>query len=84
MLNLEKIKREIKQQTRNGRQSVYLEVADLNELGYNARTVSDRIFVDVNDIIPLIEKAENNNITSKKHTYLSDIDEKGYHFKVID
>lgn len=58
MLDLENLKNEIRQQTRNGRQDVYLKVSDLEALGYEINTVADRIFVKENEIMPLIAQAE--------------------------
>lgn len=46
---IEKLEKEIKEQTKNGREDVYIEVEDLKELGYNFNTEKEgRVFVDVN------------------------------------
>lgn len=45
---LEKLEEEISEQTRNGREKVYIEVDDLNELGYNIDpNKKGRVYVDV-------------------------------------
>lgn len=56
MLNLDKLEQEIAQQTRNGRQSVYVKISDLKELGDTCQTTSDsdRIFVDLDKLESLL------------------------------
>lgn len=45
---LEKLEKEITEQTRNGREDVYIEVDDLNKLGYNIDPKkTGRVYVDV-------------------------------------
>ena len=45
---IEKLDREITQQTRNGRKDVYIEVDDLNKLGYGIDpNKKGRVYVDV-------------------------------------
>lgn len=45
---LEKLDKEITEQTRNGREDVYIEVDDLNELGYRLDpNKKGRVYVDV-------------------------------------
>jgi len=46
---LEKLDKEITEQTRNGREDVYIEVDDLNKLGYGIDPKkTGRVYVDVN------------------------------------
>jgi hypothetical protein len=45
---IERLDKEITQQTRNGRNEVYIQVEDLNKLGYSISTQkTGRIYVDV-------------------------------------
>ena len=46
---IEKLDKEITEQTRNGREDVYIEVEDLNKLGYGIDPKkTGRVYVDVN------------------------------------
>ena len=89
MMNIEEIKKEIRQQTRNGRQDIYLKVSDLKELGYDIDTEDERAFVNESILLPLIAQAEKKNFKESLkvdtgHTYLTGVDEKGYHFRSIE
>ena len=45
---IEKLEKEIAEQTRNGREEVYIEVEDLNKLGYGIdKNKQGRVWVDV-------------------------------------
>lgn len=60
-MNIEKLKKEIDHQTRNGRLSVYIELADLIELQENTSKViygKDRINVSADYVRELIDKYE--------------------------
>lgn len=63
-MNLQKLKREIEHQTRNGRLSIYIELADLIELQENTSKViygKDRINVSADYVTELIDKYEERN-----------------------
>lgn len=89
MLDLANLKNEIRQQTRNGRQDLYLKVSDLEELGYDTNTVAERVFVNENEVLPLIREYEKKAFKESLkadtgHTYLTGVDETGYHFRSVD
>lgn len=63
-MNLQKLKREIEHQARNGRTTVYIELADLIELQENTSKViygKDRINVSADYVRELIDKYEERN-----------------------
>ena len=63
-MNIEKLKKEIDYQTRNGRLSVYIELADLIELQENTSKVlynKKRINVSADYVRELIDKYEERN-----------------------
>lgn len=63
-MNLQKLKREIEHQTRNGRLTVYIELADLIELQENTSKVlynKKRINVSADYVTELIDKYEERN-----------------------
>lgn len=63
-MNIEKLKKEIDHQTRNGRLSVYIELADLIELQENTSKVlynKKRINVSADYVRELIDKYEERN-----------------------
>ena len=54
---LEKLEKEITEQTRNGREDVYIEVDDLNELGYKIDpNKTGRVYVDVTYLKIVIQR----------------------------
>ena len=56
---LEKLDKEITEQTRNGREDVYIEVDDLNKLGYGIDpNKTGRVYVDVAYLKIAIERYE--------------------------
>ena len=56
---IEKLKKEIAEQTRNGREDVYIEVDDLNKLGYGIDpNKTGRVYVDVAYLKIAIERYE--------------------------
>lgn len=63
-MNIEKLKKEIDHQTRNGRLSIYIELADLIELQENTSKVlynKKRINVSADYVRELIDKYEEKN-----------------------
>ena len=54
----EKLDKEILQQTRNGRDSVYIEVKDLQELGIHTDKEEGRTFVDLVTLQSALKKYE--------------------------
>ena len=54
---LEKLEKEITEQTRNGRKDVYIEVDDLNKLGYGIDPKkTGRVYVDVTYLKIVIQR----------------------------
>ena len=54
---LEKLDKEITEQTRNGREDVYIDVDDLNELGYGIDpNKTGKVYVDLNYLRSAIKR----------------------------
>lgn len=60
-MNTQRLKREIEQQTRNGRTSVYISISDLEELQGIQTQSNGRIYIDVSELEELIYKYEKNS-----------------------
>ena len=96
-MNIERLKKEIDMQTRNGRTEVYVRIEDLKELvdGLEGKYGDNKMFVEVDYIEELIaeyeEKHKNNFKESLKvkkpiehwNTKLTDFNEKGFTFEPI-
>lgn len=67
-MNLEKLEKEIEQQSRNGRQTIYVETSVMNELGVSYSTMNgeERVFVDKTRLESLIKQYK------KEHTSFRD------------
>ena len=97
-MNIERLKKEIEHQTRNGRTEVYIRLEDLKELveGLEGTYGESRMLVEVDYIEELIaeyeEKHKNNFKESLKvnkliehwDTKLTDFNEKGFTFEPIE
>ena len=97
-MNIKKLKKEIEEQTRNGRKEVYIRLEDLKELveGLEGTYGESRKLVEVDYIEELIaeyeEKHKNNFKESLKvnkliehwDTKLTDFNEKGFTFEPIE
>ncbi len=90
-MNLNRLKREIQEQTRNGRTEVYILLEDLRELqGKLAQTYEEeRIYIDVKYLEKLINEYEKKefkrNLKSNiQHKKLVSIDEHGFKFEDIE
>lgn len=57
-MNINKLKDEIAHQIRNGRTEVYISKEELKELGINIEDNEERVFMDADYILSLIEKCE--------------------------
>lgn len=55
---LEKLNRQIEEQTRNGRQDVYVNAGDLKKLNPNIQPLGDRIYIKKEVLQEMIEKYE--------------------------
>lgn len=65
-MKIEKLKKEIDEQTRNGRKEVYISNNVLAELGYTDSLLSgDRTFVDVELVENLIKDYEKNQFKNR-------------------
>jgi hypothetical protein len=89
MVDIEKLEKEIEQQTRNGRDTVYLKVSDLKELGIEVIAEDERAFIDADFVESKLpqtprEKFLDSLKVSSAKTYLTNIDETGYHFRNIE
>lgn len=89
MLDIQKVKQEIKQQTRNGRTTVYLKVSDLQELGFDINSDDERVFIDVSEVESRLPKTKaesfRDSLKFESHnTHLTHIDDSGFHFKTIE
>lgn len=86
-MNLERLKKEIEHQRRNGRENMYIRLADIVELT-NERIVESekRIFINIDSLEELIDKYEENhnfrNSLKVPEGKLKPIDKegKGYYF----
>lgn len=64
-MNIEKLKREIEHQTRNGRKNIYIKVDDLNELVQGAKQEvrgEERIYIGIEAMKKIVEAYEKNTI----------------------
>ena len=89
MLDIQKVKQEIKQQTRNGRTTVYLKVSDLQELGFDINSDDERVFIDVSEVEHKLPKTKAESFRDSlkfegSNTHLTHIDDSGFHFKTIE
>lgn len=70
---LEKLDKEITEQTRNGREDVYIDVDDLNELGYGIDpNKTGKVYVDVNYLRIVMKRykfKDNLRVTTKEQTF---------------
>lgn len=97
-MNIEKLKKEIDMQTRNGRTEVYIRLEDIKELvdGLEGKYGDNRMLIEADYIEELIagyeEKHKNNFKESLKvkkpvehwNTKLTDFNEKGFTFEPIE
>lgn len=97
-MNIERLKKEIDMQTRNGRTEVYIRLADIKELveGLEGTYGDNRMLIEADYIEKLIaeyeEKHKNNFKESLKvkkpiehwDTKLTDFNEKGFTFEPIE
>lgn len=68
-MNLQKLKREIEHQTRNGRKNIYIKVDDLNELVQGAKKEvrgEERIYIGIEAMKKIVEAYENNRTQEEK------------------
>ena len=89
MLDIQRVKQEIKHQTRNGRNTVYLKVSDLQELGFDINSDDERVFIDVSEVESRLPKTKaesfRDSLKFESHnTHLTHIDGSGFHFKTIE
>ena len=89
MLDIQKVKQEIKQQTRNGRTTVYLKVSDLQELGFDINSDDERVFIDVSEVESRLPKTKAESFRDSlkfegHNTHLTHVDSSGFHFKTIE
>ena len=87
-MNIERIKKEIDMQTRNGRREVYVRTTDLLDLLPNIRenSVKARITMNVDDLNYLVEEYERNQFKNslKVEQYeinIKKVDEKNYNIE---
>ena len=97
-MNIERLKKEIDMQTRNGRTEVYIRLEDIKELvdGLEGKYGDNRMLIEADYIEELIaeyeEKHKNNFKESLKvkkpiehwDTKLTDFNEKGFTFEPIE
>lgn len=97
-MNIERLKKEIEHQTRNGRTEVYIRLADIKELveGLEGTYGDNRMLIEADYIEELIaeyeEEHKNNFKESLKvkkpiehwNTKLTDFNEKGFIFEPIE
>lgn len=90
-MNIERLKKEIEHQTRNGKKEVYIRIEDLKELvdGLEGKYGDNRMFVEADYVEELIEEYEKrnsfkNSLKVDVNTKLTGIDDKGFHFKEIE
>ena len=56
-MNVEKLENEIAQQTRNGRDTVYLKITDLKEIGFDIQQKDEeRTFISVASVRSMLQK----------------------------
>lgn len=68
-MNLERIKKDLDHQTRNGRKNIYIKVDDLNELVQGAKKEvrgKGRIYINIQAINQLIDAYEQNRTPAEK------------------
>ena len=96
-MNIERLKKEIEHQTRNGKKEVYIRIEDLKELvdGLEGKYGDNRMFVEADYIEELIAKYEEKHKNIFKEslkvkkpvehwdTKLTDFNEKGFTFETI-
>ena len=63
-MDIEKLKEEIEQQSRNGRQIIYVKTSIMNELGVSYSTMNgeERVFVDKTRLENLIKQYKKEHI----------------------
>lgn len=97
-MNIEKLKKEIDMQTRNGRAEVYIRLADIKELvdGLEGKYGDNRMFIEVDYIEKLIAEYEEKHKNSFKEslkvkkpienweTKLTSFDETGFTFEPVN
>ena len=89
MLDIQRVKQEIKHQTRNGRNTVYLKVSDLQELGFDINSDDERVFIDVSEVKSRLPKTKaesfRDSLKFESHnTHLTHTDSSDFHFKTIE
>nr|DAZ62871.1 MAG TPA: hypothetical protein [Caudoviricetes sp.] len=96
-MNIERLKKEIDMQTRNGRTEVYIRLEDIKELvdGLEGKYGDNRMLIEADYIEELIAEYEEKHKNSFKEslkvkkpiesweTKLTDFDEKGFTFEPI-
>lgn len=85
-MNIKELKQDIENQTRNGRDKIYIRIRDLQELELLGSVPSEdkRQFVSVDYLQKLIYNYENNNsITYKNNMKLVKADKEVYRFENI-
>ena len=55
---IEKLEKEIYNQTRNGRKDIYISIEDLEELGYRDIKEGERQYIDINILKSLMKRYE--------------------------
>lgn len=97
-MNIEKLKKEIDMQTRNGRTEVYIRLADIKELvdGLEGKYGDNRMLIEADYIEELIAKYEEKHKNSFKEslkvkkpvesweTKLTSFDETGFTFEPVN
>lgn len=97
-MNIERLKKEIEHQTRNGKKEVYIRIEDLKELvdGLEGKYGDNRMFVEADYIEELIAEYEKKHKNSFKEslkvkkpvesweTKLTSFDETGFTFETIE
>lgn len=96
-MNLNKLRKEIEHQSRNGRDNMYIEVSDIQELIYGvAKNIQgkERVYISINTLNEMINRYEKIN-NSPKNKFkenlkvnspdykLEKIDERGFLFQPI-
>ena len=96
-MNIERLKKEIDMQTRNGRKKVYIRIEDIKELvdGLEGKYGDNRMLIEADYIEELIAEYEEKHKNSFKEslkvkkpvksweTKLTDFNEKGFTFEFI-
>lgn len=90
-MNVERLKKEIEHQTRNGRREVYVRTTDLLDLlpNINENGVKDRLTIDLDELTYLLEEYERKHFKDKykvenTNTKLVQKDNMKYKFEEIE